>query len=920
MPDLPTGTITFLFTDIEGSTIRWERHSEIMRQAVARHDEILRACMETHRGVVFKTVGDAFYVAFATAGDALRAAILAQQTLAKEQWPAEIHPFRVRMALHTGEAEHRGNDYFGQSLNRVARILSAGHGGQILLSHITCGLIRDVLPATVSLRDLGEHRLKDIQLPETIFQIIMPELSSDFPPLKTLDRHPNNLPTQLTPFVGRKQELDAVARLLLQEDVRLLTLIGPGGTGKTRLSLQVAAEMADAFPDGVYFVDLSALSDPDSVITTIGLALNLVETSDKTVLEHLKVYIKGRMLLILDNFEQVTDAAPIIHEFLVTNPDVKIIVTSRAALYLEGEHEFRVDPLVVPEVKPPFDLVELAQCDAIVLFTQHAKTVKPDFQLTVANASAIVEICNRLDGLPLAIELAAARINLLPPQAMLKRLANRLNLLKGGKRDRTERQQTLRDAIAWSYDLLSDEEKALFTQLAVFTGDFTLDAIEEICVLDNPDSDLLDTVKSLIDKSLLRQKGQESEEPCFVLLSTIREFAQEQLAGIKGEEELHQRHMLYYLHLAEQAAPALIGTEQKQWLRRLEDEHDNLQAALSWCEQKTEVEIGLRLAGSLWRFWLMHGHLYIGRRWLEKILALSDAAPSLVRAKAIEGACILACRQKDDERATALAHEALHLGQQLDDKASMSGAYSTLAEIAIRLGDSQRATELFEKSLQLERTLNNKRGVASLLNNLGNVALRQGKINQAAMLLEEGLFYFREIGDSFSIASVLNNLGEVERHRNNFEQAAILYEESLQLSRELQYIWGTAAALVNLGDVAYIHKKYEQALGYYQESLQLFYELGDDLGLAFCLEGIAEVSASLQLHEQAVRLFAQTEVIRQAIGATVLQFDHTAHESTIVAMQTVLGSKSFDTLWTTGRALLREQAIAEALAVGAETS
>ncbi|HLZ61381.1 MAG TPA: tetratricopeptide repeat protein [Ktedonosporobacter sp.] len=915
MSELPIGTITFLFTDIEGSTVRWERYPEEMRQALARHDELLLHIMEAHQGVVFKTVGDAFYVAFATAGDAVRAAIAAQRLLVEEQWPEEIGPLQVRMALHTGEVERRGNDYFGQSLNRVARILAAGHGGQILLSQITRGLIRDALPVGVSLRDLGEHRLKDIQSPETIFQVMLAGFPSEFPPLKTLDRHPNNLPTQLTPFVGRKQELEAVSTLLLQREVRLTTLVGPGGTGKTRLGLQVVAEIADHFPDGVYFVDLSSLRGIDAVITAIAQVLNLRDVSDRTVLEHLKEHLQGSMLLLLDNFEQVIEAAPIVHELLIASRTLKILITSRAILHLHGEHEFRVNPLIVPELKPPFDVSDLSQYDAITLFIQQAQTVKSDFRLSDTNVSAVVDICRRLDGLPLAIELAAARINLLPPQAMLKRLKYRLNLLKDGKRDRAERQQTLRHTISWSYDLLDEEEKMLFTWLSIFQNGCTLEAIEEVCPIEEFHSDLLDILNSLVDKSLLRQQWQESEEARFMLLSTIREFAQEQLAATEKEAELLQRHLFYYLKLAEQANPALIGSEQKLWLNRLEGEHDNLQAALDWCEQNKQTEVGLRLAGSLWRFWLMHGHLYTGRSWLERLLSEDDTAPPQVKAKALEGAFILACRQKDHERATTLANEALQLAQPLGLEEVMSSAYATLAEISMSRGDSQHATELFEKSLQLERTLGNKRGVAGLLNNLGNVALQQGKVHRSAMLLEESLFYFREIGDKLSIASVLNNLGEVERHRRNFEQAAILYEESLQLSRELHYTWGIAAALVNLGDVTYVLKKYEPALHTYQESLQLFYELGDKLGVVLCLEGIATVCASLKFYERATRLFAQSDIIRQALESAGQQAEHMMHENTIVALQTTLGSNLFDALWTTGRALLREQAIAEALSI-----
>ncbi len=506
MPDWPTGTITFLFTDIEGSTARWERHPEIMRAAVARHDELLHSLMAAHGGIVFKTVGDAFYAVFTAVSDALHAALAVQRAVAAEIWPEEVRPFRVRIAFHTGEAELRGNDYFGQSLNRVARILSSGHGGQILLSSISRSLMGNRLPAGISLLDLGEHRLKDIELPEHIFQVVAADLPSEFPALKTSGHHHKTLPTQLTPFVGRKDELRIVSALLLRSDIRLVTLTGPGGTGKTRLSLQVALDSTAAFPDGIYFVDLSTIRDAHLVVSTISQTLGIQETGGKPILERLAEYLNGRALLMLDNFEQVADAAPLVSQLLMSCPQLKVLVTSRSALHIVGEQEYHVQPLAVPASKPR-NLSELMQYDAIALFVQQARAVQLDFNITWANVGAVVEICNRLDGLPLAIELAAARINLLPPQAMLKRLEKRLQLLKGSQRNRTERQNTLRGAIGWSYDLLNADERGLFLQLAIFAGGCTLDAIENICsVVESLDADLLDVLHSLIDKSLLRQQ------------------------------------------------------------------------------------------------------------------------------------------------------------------------------------------------------------------------------------------------------------------------------------------------------------------------------------------------------------------------------------------------------------------------------
>jgi len=625
MPDLPTGTVTFFFTDIEGSTRLWEQYPEAMKKALARHDALLRAAIEAHDGYVFKTVGDAFCAAFDTAPDALAAALAAQRALHAEAW-GEVGSIRVRIALHTGAAEEREGDYFGQPLNRVARLLSAGHGGQVLLSQTIYDLVRDALPAGASLRDLGERRLKDLQRPERIFQLVVPDLPADFPSLKTLDNRPNNLPAQAALLVGREKEIEAVRGRLLRPDVRLLTLTGPGGTGKTRLALQVAAEVLDDFEHGVFFVALAPISDPGLVVPTMAQTLGLKETAGQPLIETLKDYLRDRaLMLVLDNFEQVLAAASRVAELLAAGPQLKVLVTSRAVLRVYGEHEFPVPPLTLPDPQrlPPPE--RLTQYEAVRLFIERALAVKPDFAVTNDNAPAVAEICRRLDGLPLALELAAARIRLLPPQAMLARLERRLPLLTGGARDLPARQQTLRNAIAWGYDLLGPGEQTLFRRLAVFVGGCTLEAAEAV---GGGAVEVLDGIESLVGKSLLRQEEGVGGEPWFAMLETIREFALERLEESGEAEAIRRQHAAHYLELAEQAESALKGSQQMAWLEQLEREHDNLRAALRRSVERGEAEYGLRLGGALGRFWWMHGYLIEGRAWLTALLALPGASSS----------------------------------------------------------------------------------------------------------------------------------------------------------------------------------------------------------------------------------------------------------------------------------------------------
>src|SRR5215211_3342185 len=639
MPQFPAGTVTFLFTDIEQSTRGWERDAAAARIVVERHLALIRQGVEANGGVHFKTVGDATQSAFATAPQGVAAALDAQRALLSEPWPSADQRPRVRMALHSGTAEPRDGDYLAACLNRLARLVDAAHGQQILLSSTVAGLASDALPESVTLKALGEYQLRDILQHEEIFQLCHPDLRQDFPPLKTPGHLPHNLPTHPTPFLGREREIEEAVALLLQPDVRLVTLTGPGGVGKTRLGMRVAAEVLESFPDGAFLIDLARLTDPDLIASATATALGLREQPGQSLEKALAEYLRElRILLLFDNFEHVLSAAPLVADFLRSAPGLKVLVTSRARLGLQAEHEYRVEPLPIPDQESLPPLAELSTFDAIELFTSREKALRPGFRLTEENASVVAEIVCQLDGLPLAIELAAARVKLLSPAALRDRLSRRLSTLTGGARDLPARQRTLRDTIAWSHDLLAQPERILFRRLSVFVGGWTLEAAEAIAAVDAGETvDAFQGLASLVDQSLVDEwptPDAIAGEPRYGMLETIREFAAEQLAASGEIIEAEHAFEAFLIARAEVAEAGLSSPEQPKWLERLEAEHDNLRAALSRILDRGEGAVALRLAPRLWRFWWLRGYPKEGRSWLERALAAASSADAALRARA----------------------------------------------------------------------------------------------------------------------------------------------------------------------------------------------------------------------------------------------------------------------------------------------
>ena len=843
---LPAGTVTFLFTDIEGSTALITRLGSAYEELLEVHRAILRAAFEAAGGFEVQTEGDAFFVVFASAGAAAAACIAAQRGLSTYPWPTDS-PVRVRMGLHTGEATPTmDGDYTSLEVHRAARIAAAGHGGQVLVSETTRTLLEGRLPADVTIRDLGEHRLKDLR-PERLSQLEAAGLPVDFPPIRSLDRRPNNLPTQLTSFVGRDRDL-AATQLLLDAS-RLLTLTGPGGIGKTRLALQLAAAAADGYPDGVWFVPLEPLREaelvPGAIAHVVGLADSGVRPAAELLVEHLAA---RTCLLVLDNFEQVIAAAPLVAQLLRACPDLTVVATSRGALHVSGEQEYAVPGLPTPPDSRHLSTLEVAQLpadvragdpatlgqyEAVRLFVARAVAVRADFRVTNENAPAVAGICAALQGLPLAIELAAAGVKVLTPEAILDRLEHRLELLASASRDLPERQRTLRGAIAWSYDLLDDAGRRLLARLSVFVGGCDLPMIERVC---DPDGelgiDLLDVLVALVDQSLVRSDDV-AGVPRFALLDTIRTYGAERLDSSGEGAVVRARHLAAYLELAERAASELSGPSQRTWLDRLEADADNLRAALDRAEAIPDPEAAARLGFALWRFWQQRGYLREARRRLTALEAHGwDLAPK-THARLLEALAGVAYWQADFEASRPWYETALEIWRTLGDRREIANGLYNLGSSnipALRRGGDSRDTETWRRartdldealenyeaigdrlgqgnvqwgigglyyfasevaeaegwyvrSLEHFRAAGNRTMEAWALHMLGSAVLKQGRTDSAADMLRHALRHFHEAGDLSGITMVVDDLSAVAVTEGDLPRAARLRGAARQLTQ-----------------------------------------------------------------------------------------------------------------------------------------
>jgi predicted ATPase/class 3 adenylate cyclase len=835
--ELPTGTVTFLFTDIEGSTRLLQELGD--RYAAVRDDHaaIVRRAIAEGGGTEVSTEGDSFFAVFGGPLGAVRAAVAAQRGLAGHDWPAGF-PVRVRMGMHTGEGVRGGDNYVGIDVNQAARIAAAGHGGQVLVSDATRALVEHALPAGASLRDLGDHRLKDIAQPVRLHDLVIEGLASDFPPPRTLDARRDSLPPQLTSFVGRQGEIAEVKRLLGR--ARLLTLTGPGGTGKSRLAVQVANELLPELRHGAAFVDLSAVTDPALVPAAVARALNLKETPGRPILETVKDHLRDQeLLLVVDNFEQVVAAGAVVEELLAAAPGLKALVTSRVALALRGEQEYEVPAL--------------SRAEAVRLFSERAQAVRPGFEVTDQNAGVVAEIAARLDGLPLAIELAATRTKVLTPEQMLPLLVQRLAVLTSGARTLPERQRTLRGAIAWSHDLLGDAERRWFARLSVFAGGWTLPSAEAVCDPEELGLDALTALASLLDQSLVRRTDAAAGGARFSMLETIREFGQEQLAAGGDLDLVRGRHARHFLDLAEEAEPHLTADDQGEWLDRCDAEHANIRVALRWAVDAGEADRAQAAAGALWRFWQQRGHLAEGRRWLEEVLAMPSEGAA--RAKALAGAGGVAWWQEDIPAARAWYEEALAIERQLGDPTRTAEALYNQAFVAGAAGDFDAAGRLFQESLELFRQAGDKAGMARAEWMVVIPDMAAGRWERPLARAEESVAAWRQAGDHLGLADGLVWQAVVYARVGRSADARAAVAEALEVFRAVDSPMGIVSVVLSLTYLARWEERYEDAVRLAGAAESLRERVGGRAPLDFLsgFLGDPEAEARARLPEEVAR-------------------------------------------------------------------
>ena len=914
----PSGTVTFLFTDIEGSTKLAQEHPKEMPELLARHNAILHQAIETYHGFVFRIVGDSFSAAFDTASDALSAALEAQRTLQNESWsPA---PIKVRMGIHTGSAQLK-DDSQGQgasyeeyaTLALTQRVMSVGHGGQILLSQTTHDLVKDRVPDGTELRDMGERHLKDIVRPEHIYQVAAPDLLSDFPPLTTLETFKHNLPAQLTSFIGREHEIAEAEKLL--SSTRILTFIGPGGTGKTRLCLQVAAEQFSEFKDGVWLIELAQLADSKYILSTIASAFHLREQQSVTLIDTVTDYLRGKQsLLVLDNCEHLIETcAQLSDHFLHACPKLKIIASSREALGINGETVYHVPSLSLPQdVEDLQDVESLMNYEATRLFTERALKANPQFTLTKENAPSVTQICRRLDGIPLAIELAAARVKLFTPQQIAERLDDRFKLLTGGSRTALPRQQTLRALIDWSYLTLNEMEQDVLRRLAVFSGGWTFEAAESVL----GEMEAMDGLSGLVNKSLVNVEEQDGESR-YRYLETIRQYAMEKLLESGEAVNARNRHLAHFMEYIRRAEEHFVTAQRPIWLNRLEVEHDNIRSALGWALE-SDPGSALQMVGSLAVFWLSHSYLSEGCNWCQAAIsraeALSLAGPNMdqTRAQVYTALAMLSVNRGDHHTGQIAAKQGVALARGLDDKLILVHALNSLGFTSTFLGDVTLAFDSLHESEDICRKLGYREELANVLQALGYVTMEVHGPNAAEQLqsyMEESLALSQGSVDLEAAVRTEGILARLAFYRDDLAEARKHADRMLDLHKEMGDQLGTTTHQSAMAHAARQLGNFEEALALYRETIQEWQEIGHRGAVAHQLECFAFIAKAQEQGERAVKLMSAAEALREVSTSPRTPQERIEYNNEVAGLRAGMDEKTFGSLWAEGQSMTMEQAI-----------
>ena len=924
---LPTGTVTFLFTDIEGSTKLWEQYPKAMKAALAWHDAILRQAVEVHSGHVIKTTGDGIHAVFASANDLIGAVIQAQQLLQAESWD-EIQPqtIRVRMGAHTGEAELRDGDYYGQSLNRAARLMAVASGGQILLSEVTARLVDEHLPPGVTLLDMGDRRLKDLIRPEHIFQVVAAGLLSDFPPLKTLDSFHHNLPIQLTSFIGREKEISEVKQLLAER--RLVTLTGPGGTGKTRLSLQVAADLIEAFRDGVWFIELAPITDPALVAVTVLTTLGLREDKDRPAIKVLTDYLQNRRaLLIFDNCEHLVESsAQVVNEVLQACAQVKILGSSREALGVGGETPFRVPSLSVPDSLENISAGDLNQFESVRLFVERATMVQSNFSVTSENASALTQVCRRLDGIPLAIELAAARVRMMKVSQIAARLDDSFSLLTGGSRTALPRQQTLRALIDWSYNLLPEAERKLLARLSVFVGGWSLEAAEAICSGEGIEEvEILDLLTQLANKSLV-VVDDSGDEIRYRLLETIRQYARDKLLDFGEAASIRTRHLNYFVNFVDTAVLGLLSPQVVTWRNRWEVESGNVHIAVQWGLQydpqaALELVSQMTYEGST----AIAGSFVEVIHWLTEALALVEALPTaegeqlhrrmVARGRGLVTLGAHAAMLGDYDQARPALKNGILLLRKSGDKRELAWALAVQGTGLFTMQEGgEDALANAQEGLALFRELNDLVGQALTLVSMASLlGISGGDLKSAREHLKEGIRLLEQAETPQLAGLAFLEWGRIATIEGMDAEAGTKFEKSMELFMQLQDPFMINMARSELAHVLRRKAEYARALTLYREALVNWQQMGMRAAIAHELECFAFIARTLEQPARAATLLGSAEILRERIGSSMAPHERVEYDQELKELQVKLGKDKLEQAWSQGRSLSMEQAIMYAL-------